>query len=150
MKATHLRGAVLAAILVAVGLAGCQVDRSDDLSSPTSGSDQSAPTAAAFSDSGLTDPVGVSQDLTKGECSVDPGEVTATGSVVNSASDPADIVVSVSWTADGSAVVARANETLKQVAPGASQEYKITTTANPPAGQSLRCVVSAESGTLKG
>jgi hypothetical protein len=88
----------------------------------------------------------ISTDATLSTCDTEPGAVGAGGTVVNTASGPADIVVMVSWTTDGS-VTARGAATLHRVPPGTTVPWRVAATL--AAGTTLvRCELHAQRGHL--
>ena len=89
---------------------------------------------------------GVRDDVTVDECPLEPGEVTAKGTVKNTAKGARDIVLVVAWNApDSTNPLLQLSTTVKSLGPGKSAQWSVTGKLPSEAGQ---CIVLARSGNL--
>lgn len=147
------RRLVAGSALLCLALTGC--GGGDDPSPAPSSSTTVAATAADPSKSeqggsvadDLDGAEGVKRDVELAACS-DAAPLAATGRVTNSSETELDIVVSVSWTGEGSRVLARGEAIVADVAAGDTVGWEITSDETPDGP--LTCVVSARSGQLSG
>lgn|GEM_PF-5398797 len=159
------RGAVMAAVLAL--LAGCT--GSDDSSaggSPAASPPAAGAPAASAPDTGAPasgePPAGEVQtlpeleegwegilaDVTVGSCPTEAGQVTAEGTVVNSADETRDIAIAISWNApDSTDSLMQLAVTEEDVPPGETVTWSVSGDLPADAGQ---CVVLARSGALTG
>lgn len=95
----------------------------------------------------LTDAEGIFDDVVVAECTT-TAPLTASGTVTNSAAEPADLVIVVNWTNERSDVLARAIAVLEDAPPGQSLDWS----AQSPAAVEgeLSCIPNAQRGTLPG
>ena len=127
------RAALAAVLLVPVPLAACSGDGSAEGSgepSPSGGASASVD-PATVSPADLPDvpkvrrAQGAVGDVEFGECATDAGEQTVTGTVTNPGRRATDYAVTVSWTNDGSDVLARGVVVLEELAGGATEEFEV-------------------------
>lgn len=138
------RGYLVAAVFAVAGLAvGC-TGESNPVESVETG--RIAPGDLATIPA-LEGAVGAREDVTFGDCSTDPGEVTVTASLTNSADAARDYVIVVSWTTDTSDVLARGVATVDEVAPGDSAD--VTVSAQVPDGAAT-CTFNVQAAAADG
>ena len=128
------RAALAALLLVPVPLAAaCSGDDEADggkASSP-SGAASASVDPAKVSPADLPDvpkvrrAEGAVGDVEFGACATDAGEQTVSGTVTNPGRKATDYAVTVSWTNDGSDVLARGVVVLEELAGGASEEFEV-------------------------
>jgi hypothetical protein len=89
---------------------------------------------------------GIRADVTVDECPTDAGDVTAQGTVVNSAKKARDIVIVISWNApDSTDPLLQLSVTKKGVPAGETVDWSASGELPADAGQ---CIVLARSGEL--
>ncbi len=140
----------LVAVAAALVLAGCTgSDEPAADSSPTAGD-----SAVEELPSGEIQQVpeleegweGILADVTVDSCPTEAGEVTAEGTVVNTADETRDISIAISWNApDSTDSLLQLSVTEEDLAAGESVSWQVSSDLPSDAGQ---CVVLARSGTL--
>jgi hypothetical protein len=90
-------------------------------------------------------PKGAINDLTLGDCETDAGRQTVTGELTSSAEKQADFLVTISWTTGSSDVMGRGFAVLRDVEPGATEEFEIEAKVAKGATQ---CVPGVVYGTV--
>ena len=89
---------------------------------------------------------GVLADVAVDTCPIEAGEVTAEGTVVNSADEIRDISIAISWNAPASTdSLMQLAVTKEDVPPGETVSWEVSGALPAAAGQ---CVVLARSGML--
>lgn len=89
---------------------------------------------------------GVLADVTVDICPIEAGQVTAEGTVINSADEVRDISIAISWNApDSTDSLMQLAVTEEDVPPGETVSWVMSGDLQADAGQ---CVVLARSGTL--
>lgn len=140
-----------AVVLVIAGLLGCS---SNGEAAPEPSASPSPTATADVTESGQIDDVpqlsegwaGVRKDVTIAQCPTTAGDVTANGTVVNTAAEARDITIVVSWNAPGTTdPLLRLSTTKEDVPAGETADWSVTGTL--PA-DSAECVLSARSGQL--
>ena len=84
---------------------------------------------------------GAVKDLTLGECAYDPGKQEVSGTIESSQDKAVDYLVTVSWTTAGGDVMGRGFALLKDVQPGASEDFTIKAKVADGATQCVSGVV---------
>ena len=145
-------GAVAAGLLLCLGLANCggedesgeaTEDKTDDTASVVS--DRVAPDELPEVPA-LKKAKGAVGDVEVGDCTVEAGEQTVTGTITSSRKKPRDYVVTISWVNDKSDVRGRAVVVEKAVEPGESREFEVT---GEVAEGATQCVPNVRAGKLK-
>lgn len=94
----------------------------------------------------LKKPKGAVGDVELGDCAIESGEQSVTGTITSSRMKARDYVVTISWTNDSSDVRGRAVVVEKAVEPGESREFEVT---GEVADAATRCVPNVRAGKLK-
>jgi hypothetical protein len=137
-----------------LGVAALSVVLVSGCSSGSGGGAESASPSASETAQGRVDAVpvlaegwdGVRDDVTVDECPLEPGEVTAKGTVKNTAKGARDIVLVVAWNApDSTNPLLQLSTTEKSLGPGKSAQWSVSGKLPSEAGQ---CIVLARSGNL--
>lgn len=159
MKTRH--GLIVSAVLaLAIALTACSDDEPEADPSPSStgsgaGSDEPSATESV-------DPANVSPDdlpsiptvedeqgdigaLTIGECPTGAGQRKVAGEVTSSATETTDYLVTLSWTTADSDVMGRGFAVLRDIEPGATEEFTIRAKVAKGATQ---CVPGVVHGTI--
>lgn len=87
------------------------------------------------------------KDLVMGECQTAAGEQSIDGKLTSSLTDPADFLVTVSWTNATGDVMGRGFRVIQNLEPGKTTTFTIT--AKVAAG-ATQCVKGVEYGVIKG
>ena len=85
--------------------------------------------------------------LDLGDCHTEAGEQTVTGEVTSSASEATDYLVTLSWTTSDSDVMGRGFAVVRDLEPGATEEFTIKATVAKGATQ---CVPGVVYGSVAG
>ena len=89
-----------------------------------------------------------SVDVTVKDCPTAAGQVMASGTVVNSATESRDLSILVSWVApDSASTLLQLQQTLTDVPAGETRDWSVSGSLQTDAG---KCFVGARSGSLAG
>lgn len=143
-----LRTVAMAGACAAVLLAGCSSGDSQPSPSP-SGSIEELPRGQIDDVPELAEGwQGIKKDVTIDNCPLQAGDVTADGTVINTASEPRDINIVISWNREGTAdPIIRLSTTKEDVPAGETVGWSLS--GNLPADAGT-CVISAKSGQVVG
>jgi hypothetical protein len=95
----------------------------------------------------ITKATGIRNDATLTSCSTEQGDVVAKGTVRNSSSKPADVLVTVNWINATYDVVARGADAVKAVAPGKAADWSVKANIPQDYGK-VTCVLNVRRGVL--
>lgn len=144
-------GVIAAGLLLCLGLTGC--GGNDDGEASDSKTDVTASVVSnRVSPADLPEvpalkkAKGAVSDVELGDCAVEPGEQSVTGTITSSRKKSRDYVVTISWTNDSSDVRGRAVVVEKAVEPGESRDFEVTAEVGDGATQ---CVPNVRAGKLK-
>ena len=120
-----------------------------DASASASAAPQSLPKGEVQSYATLKDGwAGIRSDVTVKDCPTAAGQVTASGTVVNSATKSRDLSILVSWVApDSASTLLQLQQTLTDVPAGETRDWSVSGSLQTDAG---KCFVGARSGSLAG
>ena len=93
----------------------------------------------------LVDQEPVAKDTEVGDCALEPGVQAVDGSLTNTASQPKDFVVTLSWVDDELELRGQGVAVVEDVAPGETARWSIT--ANPLEG-ATQCIPAVFRGEL--
>jgi hypothetical protein len=151
-RSTAVGACLIAA--AALGLGACSSDEGDGDASPSPSASESGAPSVPDAAEGPKDalPVlaegwaGILSDVQVQDCPIKAGEVTAKGTVTNSADESRDIAIVVSWNAPNTTdPTMRLVWTATEVGAGETQDWSVTGDLPSDAG---RCIVGAQAGTI--
>lgn len=139
-----------AVLVLALALTGCSGDEEPTAEASSSASESVDPSNVSPDDLPEIPTVkgkkGAIDALTLGECATEPGRQSVTGEITSPAKKSADYLVTVSWTTSDSDVMGRGFAVLRDVTPGATEEFEIEATVAEGATQ---CVPGVVFGTIE-
>jgi hypothetical protein len=148
--ATRLAPPVMTAAGLLIAVVGCTATRGSDSPEPREPPEPvvsvtaATPTASPAPSPG--DATGIAGDVVIVRCDLKAGRAVASGTVVNTARQPADFAITITWLPDNSVdPIAAASTTVPAVERAATVQWSITTTLPDRAE---RCAVNARRGEV--